>query len=364
MLPIAHAQTTSIIDVHYPTSLVAGSLNPISVTATVGYRDAAPDYYLAVVISNVGETPAKTIPGIATSSPDRCVNEPILAAYCLVKPRNSTGLEQLEFKIGGILGTPQNEGAWKLNMTATLITPNSTLVENSGSTVLFTISVSPMILTIKTPATVAVAVDGIEQPPGPVQVPVSAGAHNLSVPITVPVDNETRLKFDSWSDGFAVPNRTVKINFSTGYEAAYVTQYRLTIAGPATSATGQGWYDAGSVAIFSVADAEPMSGIPGLLGGKFRFQGWYEGNRLQTNSSTDMIVMDKPHTLTVHWQPDYTMPLIVMVVVPIILILAYLIIHRRATAKPTMIKPATSDLRPNETEGNHRKDDSNSIDMA
>jgi hypothetical protein len=349
ILPNAQAQTTSITDLSYPTSFDAGSLNPISVRATVGYRNSGPGYSLLVEISNIGEAPAKIIPGIATSSPDRCVNQPILAAYCQVKPNNSTGVEHLEFKIGGILGNPQKEGEWNLNMTAALATANNTLVENSGSTVLFTITVPPVILTLRVPAAVAVTVDGVKQPPGPVQLPVSAGAHNLSVPITTQVDNTTRLKFDSWADGFFAPNRTVKINSSESYEAVYVTQYRLTITGQAASATGQGWYDAGSIATFSVANAEPMNGTIGLLGGKLRFQGWYEGNKLETNSSTDMIVMDKPHTLTVLCRPDYTIPLIITLVVPIILVLAYLITHRRAGAKSTSIGPVTSETSRNKT---------------
>ena len=337
VLPTAHAQTTSIIDLHYPTSFVAGDLNPISVTATVGYRNAVAGYFLLVGISNLGQAPAKIIPGIVTSSPDRCVNQPVLAAYCLVKPHNSTGVEHLEFKIGGILRGPQKEGEWNLNMTAVLVTINDTLVENSSSTALFTITVSSMILTLRVPATVAVAVDGVKQPPGPVQLPVLAGAHNLSLPTTTQVDNTTRLKFDSWADGFFVPNRTVTVNSSTSYEAVYATQYRLTVTGQVASATGQGWYDAGTIATFSVSDAETMSGILGLLGGKLRFQGWYEGNKLLTNSSTDMIVMDKPHTLTALWAPDYTTPLIIIAAVPLILLLAYLIIRRRASAKPTRV---------------------------
>jgi hypothetical protein len=339
VLPTARAQTTSIIDIHYPTSFDAGILNPFSVTATVGYRDAGQGYSLIVGILNAGQVPTRIIPGLASSSPDRCVNPPTLAAYCLVKPKNSTGVENLEFKIGGILGGPSKEGEWDLNMTAALATGNNTLVEDSVSSVLFTITVSSMILTLKAPAIVAVAVDGVKQPPGPVQLPVVAGAHNLSVPITAQVDNTTRLKFDTWSDGFPTPNRTVRINSSTSYEAAYVTQYLLTVAGQAASATGQGWYDAGTIATFSVANSQPMSGPLGSLGGKLRFQGWYEDKKLQTNSSADMIVMDRPHTLTAHWRPDYTMPLIIIAAVPIILVLAYLIIHRRASAKSARLGP-------------------------
>ena len=338
-MPTARAQTTSIINVHYPASFAPGNLNPISVTATVGYRNAEPNYSLIVGILNAGEVPTKIIAGIASSSPDHCENAQILAAYCLVKLKNSTGVENFEFKIGGILGSPQKEGDWDLNMTAALATGNNTLVETSVSSVLFTITASSIILALKAPAIVAVTVDGVKQPPGLVQLPVAAGAHNLSVPITAQVDNATRLKFDSWSDGFPSPNRTVEINSSTSYEATYATQYLLTVSSQAGSATGQGWYDSGSIAKFSVGDSQPMSGPLGLLGGKFRFQGWYEGSKLQTNSSADMIVMDKPHTLTANWQPDYTLPLIITGALAIILVLAYLIIRRRATTKTTKVGP-------------------------
>jgi hypothetical protein len=338
VLPTVRAQTTSIINIHYPTSFVSGSLNPFSITATIAYRNAGPNYSLIVGILNAGEVPTKIIPGLAASSPDRCVNSPILAAYCLVKLKNSTGLENLEFKVGGILGAPSNEGEWDLNMTAILATANNTLVESSVSSALFTITGSPIVLTLKAPAIVAVTVDGAKQPPGPVQLVIVAGTHNLSVPITAQVGNTTRLKFDSWSDGFPAPNRTLQINSSTSYEAVYVTQYLLTVAGQA-SATGQGWYDAGTIAKFSVADSQPMSGPLGLLGGKLRFQGWFEGNKLQTNSSAGMIVMDRAHSLTAHWRPDYTIPLIIIAAVPIILVLAYLIIRRRATAKSVRVGP-------------------------
>ena len=313
-------------------------MNPFSVTVTVGYRNAGSNYSLIVGILNAGEVPTKIIAGIASSSPDPCVNPQILAAYCLVKPKNSTGVENFQFKIGGILGSPSKEGEWDLNMTAILANGNNTLVENSVSSVLFTITSSPILLTLKAPAMVAVTLDGVKQSPGTIQLPMVAGAHNLSVPIIVQIDNTTRLKFDSWSDGFPTPNRTVEINSSTSYEADYVTQFMLTVAGQA-SATGQGWYDAGSIARFSVGSSQPMSGPLGLLGGKLRFQGWYEGNKLQTNSSADTIVMDKPHALTAHWRPDYTTPLIIVAGVAIILVLAYLIIRRRVTAKSARVEP-------------------------
>lgn len=342
-LPDAYAQTTTIADLHYPFGVVAGSPDPIFVTATVSYRNAGHSYLLVVGIVDMGGTPQTVVPGIATSSPDQCAFQPTLSAFCIITPHNSSGPEHVEFKIGGILGRPLPEGNWKLNMTAALLTSNRTIVENSASSALFTITVSSMILTVKIPAAITVTVDGMQQSPGPIQLPISAGPHTISVPSTAQVDNTTRLRFDGWADGFAVPNRTVTIEMSRSYEAVYVTQYRLAVIGEAVSATGQGWYDAGSIATFSVAETEPMGGILGLLGGKLGFQGWYEGNQLLADSSTSMIIMDKPHTLTVNWQADYTIPLIISGVVLIALGLAYFAIrHRNSTRRGRPAKRARS----------------------
>jgi hypothetical protein len=287
---------------------------------------------LVVGILNMG-TPSNIVPGITTSSPDQCANPSVLTALCTIQTNNSQGVEHLEFKIGGILGDSLGVGNWNLNITAALTTSNNTLVRNSGSTISFNIAVSPMILTVKVPAGVAASIDGVKQPPGPALVPISAGSHNMTVPLMVEFNNETRLKFGRWSDGIAIPNRTVKISASRTYEAIYVKQYRLRINGQANSAVGQGWYDVGSDATISVADTEPMIGILGSLGGKLRFQAWYEENKLLTNSSVGMVVMDRPHTLTILWQADYTTPLTYLAVIVAVLILAYFAIYHRSRSK-------------------------------
>lgn len=332
-LPTVVAQKTSITDLHYPAGIKADSTEPISVTATISYQNAAPSYLLAVGIVDMTAAQQSIVPGIATSSPDQCGFQPSLAAFCLTAPRNSSGAEHVQFKIGGILGSPLLQTSWKLNMTAVLLTSNRTIVENSASSVLFTIVVSPMILTVKVPSTIAVTIDGTQQSPGPIELPVSPGVHVISVPSKVQVDSATRLRFDGWTDGFGLPNRTVTIEMSRTFEAVYVTQYLLTIAGQGVSATGQGWYDAGSTATITVSQTEPMAGILGLLGGKLRFQGWLESKQLLAESPMSKIVMDKPHTLTIAWQADYILPMIISAVAIIILGLAYLAVHRRNVAR-------------------------------
>jgi hypothetical protein len=328
MIPSVQAETTSITDLQHPASVAAGDAEPLSVSATVSYRDAKPSYLLVVGILSTGNLP-RIIPGIASSSPDRCVNQPILAALCDIQIGGPSGVEHVEFKIGGILGDPQGVGSWNLNITAALVTANNTIVTNSGSSIPFSITIAPMILTVEVPANVSVSVDGAMQPPGPAQIPVSAGSHNITLPITAQVNDTVRLRFDSWSDGFGVPNRTVTLRASKTFEAIYVTQYRLTIAGQPNLATGEGWYDPGSTVTISVPESEPMSGILGLLGGKLRFQAWYEGSKLLTNSSIDIISMEKPHTLTVVWQYDYTIPIVIILATVTVLTLASVLVYRR-----------------------------------
>jgi hypothetical protein len=310
----------------------SGGADPISVTAKVSYRNSAAGYFLVVGIVDMGSKPAKVVVGIPTSSPDPCAYQPVLEPYCYVATSSSSGTEQLKFKIGGIFGGPKGVGNWNLNMTGILLTPNQTIIENSRSSVLFTIVVSQIILTVKVPANVAVTVDGVKQPPGPVQVSVTSGQHNISVPNAVQLDNTTRLRFDSWSDGYASLRRTEKINFNQNYEAVYVTQYHLTILDQAASATGQDWYDAGTIATFSVDDTEPMSGILGALGGNLRFQAWYENNAVFTNATIDSIIMDGPHTLTASWKADFTIPIIISAAL-VALVLVTFAIYRSTTAK-------------------------------
>jgi len=331
--PNVQAQTTKIIEVRNPVHVLAGGNEPFTVQAVVSFQDALPNSSLAVRVLDIDSKPQKVVPGIVTTaSPDQCINQPALLAFCVIKLHSSSGTENLEFKVGGILGgQPRRLGTWNLNLTAVLLASNSALIAKSASSVPFGVDLSPLSLTVDVPTQVKSTVDGTEQRPGSVTVGVLAGNHNISVPLIAYVDSGKRLRFDRWSDGFTEPNRTVNVRSASHLEAVYAIQYRLTLTGEQGTATGQGWYDAGSTATFSVPRVEPLSGFLGSLGGKLTFQSWYENGKSITNSPSGSIVMDEAHTLTVVWQPDYLMP-ITIIVIPIIvmaLILA-LAIRKRA----------------------------------
>jgi hypothetical protein len=86
---------------------------------------------------------------------------------------------------------------------------------------------------------------------------------------------------------------------------SYVTQYKLKIISY-FDASGAGWYDAGSKAIFStVPSPQPMSNINQPFGGEWVFAGWYENHTLVSKSSEGSILMEEPHTLIAGWYADY-----------------------------------------------------------
>ena len=313
--------------------VLAGGDVPFAIQAVVSFQDARPNSSLVVGVLDIDSKPQKVVPGIvSTASPDLCTNPPALLAFCVIKLHSSSGTENLEFKVGGLLGgQPRRLGTWNLNLTAAILDSNSALIAKSASSVPFGVDLSPLSLTVDVPTQVKATVDGTERSPGSVTVGVVAGSHNISVPLIAYVDSGKRLRFDRWSDGFTEPNRTVNVRSASHLEAVYAIQYRLTLTGEQGTATGQGWYDAGSTATFSVPRVEPLSGFLGSLGGKMTFQSWNENGRSLTNSPFGSIVMNQTHTLTVGWQPDYLMP-ITIIAIPIIVIalILGLVIRKRA----------------------------------
>lgn len=336
--PNVYAQSTRIYELVQPSHAVAGGQSPIEVTAIVYYNNTTPGNYLRTGIIDQDTTPHKITPGIVTSSPDSCLNQPVLAALCVIGINTASGAEHLDFKIGGILGGKREPGTWNLNMTTAIFDPNNNLIPKTTSTVLFGIQLTPVALKVTVPASVAVSIDGVQQPPGPAVVGVTLGEHNISVPALVQVDPTTRLMFNHWPDGSTDTNRTIFITSDANVTVTYVTQNLLTIAGPQATSTGAGWYNDGETATFSVAPTEPMAGPLGNFGGKMKFQGWYENGQLLTSSTTGTIAMNQPHTITAVWQTDYSEPALILTGIVIIIALAYLMVRRR-TKKPARRRP-------------------------
>ena len=76
-------------------------------------------------------------------------------------------------------------------------------------------------------------------------------------------------------------------------------QYLLTLESPLGQIDGEGWYDAGSYANFTVRPTEISKGFPRLLGVAFFFDHWIDehGNRVASGS----LRMDSSHALRASW---------------------------------------------------------------
>jgi len=116
--------------------------------------------------------------------------------------------------------------------------------------------------------------------------------------------------------------------------ATYDTYYLLTVTSTQGEVDGGGWYKAGTAADWSVEPAEvSMSGILGFFRGK-----------LKPANATGTEVMNAPRTITVTWNPDYTMPAILISLLALFLIGGAFGLYR--LLHPPQPKPVAPTLAP------------------
>jgi len=303
--PNVFAQTTTITDVSYTKSALfdidTQTPNPpIIVNATVGYGDAKAGDFLAVGVFELDD--GNLVAGLASSNPQSCEST-VRIAGCIIPLTNQAGSEKVQFSLD------HPKGAWSLALIAALLDNAKNPISNSFSDYTFTISVeTALTLTINVPNNVPVNVDGVNGSGGSVQLVLAAGEHTVSVPGLVPVSNTTRLRFSGWSDGSMAANRSVQLNQDITLTGNYVVQYRLQLISP-VNADGAGWYDTRTTVTLSIASAvQPMQGIMGILGAKWMFQGWAEGQDEISRVPTATVTMRSAHVINVLWTADYSVP--------------------------------------------------------
>jgi len=120
------------------------------------------------------------------------------------------------------------------------------------------------------------------------------------------VEKKSRLVFSGWQGSSTSTFNTVTLVMDSPKSliATWRTQYYLIVETKHGTPRGEGWYDADSVAEFSVPDEVPMEPPLGSLGGKYVFSGWTGDSTASTPRAT--ILMDGARTVTALWTSDYT----------------------------------------------------------
>jgi hypothetical protein len=120
-------------------------------------------------------------------------------------------------------------------------------------------------------------------------------------------ERRSMLVFTGWDGSVVSPGQTVTITMDT-YKtiiARWKAQYYLKVVSELGNPRGEGWYDAGSTAFFSVTT--PLGFLIQDV-----FEGWTGDS--QTRSASGYVIMDSPKVVIAQWRKDYT-PLLLLAAV-------------------------------------------------
>jgi len=120
-------------------------------------------------------------------------------------------------------------------------------------------------------------------------------------------EKKSRLVFLGWQGATTSTLNTVALVMDgpKTLTATWKWQYYLTVETKHGAPRGEGWYDDGSTAEFSVPSETPMDPPLDSLGGKYVFSGWSGDSTSTAPKAT--ILMDGPHIVVASWTSDYSM---------------------------------------------------------
>lgn len=151
------------------------------------------------------------------------------------------------------------------------------------------------------------------------------------VPTTVSGTAGTQYAFQGWEvNGVTQSGNGISLVVDKPYNAVakYVTQYQLVVDSPYGNPKGQGYYDAGSTATFSVTTP---SGFP-VQQVFVRWEGAYTGT-----SPTGSVTMDSAKVIHAVWSPSYLLLIIIGIVA--VAVVGGLLFWRRRRGPVTETKP-------------------------
>jgi len=217
-----------------------------------------------------------------------------------------------------------------------VIGPHQMLVSESDMTAYFDYAKEVFIQTGSEPA-------GISQPPGTGYHAIGSGfASSATSPVSSDIEQDTKFIFKQWilPDGSTNPSRDLTFTVSSGGNviAAYDTYYLLKLQSDYPPVDQSSWELKDSTATYDLAlRGIPMTGFWGLLGGK-----------MVPENGSGTHLMTAPYTQVITWAYDFTIPIVVFVVIALLIIglVVFLSIFRKrrgAGVGGAGVGPATAD---------------------
>lgn len=128
---------------------------------------------------------------------------------------------------------------------------------------------------------------------------------------------------------YLVTQNSALISANGAFKPKIRVQYLLSLESPLGQTNGEGWYDAGSYANFTVVPSETSGGISRLLGLTFVFDHWIDeyGNRILSGS----LRMDSSHVLKASWSARLTdwRPVLTLVISIVAVVITFELMRRR-----------------------------------
>jgi len=170
----------------------------------------------------------------------------------------------------------------------------------------------------------------------------------VSAPTEVEIADEpgTQYRFSNWwlptGETVSDKNLSLTVSMAGSCIANYNTYYLLTLTSTYGETEGSAWYKAGSQAEWGMASHEVrMPGILGLFGGKY-----------QAVNPGGTKLMDGPKTIAVDWEPNYTMPAILIPLAILLIIFGsygLYLLWRGLQPKPVPVAPPFQAMPPPQT---------------
>ena len=278
-------------EISYPVliSNVSG-LNLISYQIELGYDSE--------VVAATGVTNANTISeGWDNLFYNLSIPDELSIAAFSTNPLVGEGvLVYINFQVSGVPGAVSQMTFQFVELsgdTENIVKQNGRIKVNSNSV--------QVVIGTDIPIGSTVMVDGVSYESPYVTEWIRGSNHIIKAVDDVTTPEGVRYLFNSWSDGKA-QTHVVSTQVDTSFTAHYAMQYYLLLESAHGEPTGEGWYDAGATANFSVDEEVIVSGDT-----KYRFDGWHSnspnGYNGQIRNAT--VVMSNPITETVTWKPTY-----------------------------------------------------------